>query len=392
MTYYFDNSSTTLIKPPQVAEAVFRSLAEESIGNPSRGSHTQALEALRQVERTRSRVADLFHAKSPTQVSFMPNATYALNTLLQSSISEGDAVVTTMNEHNSVLRPLYQLEAKGVNLSFLPLDGEGAVDVSVLPSLVQPHTKAVVVNHMSNVTGHIADLTAIGDFCLKHGLLFFVDAAQSAGAVWIDIEEMKIDALCFTGHKSLYGPQGTGGICFGSRFLLEHKPQVVFSGGSGSHSFQKKMPADMPGVFEVGTPNVHGLAGLEAGLVYVAEKGVATIQQQLQEQTLFFLTLLASVPRIRVYGTNASQMRAHPERQGGIVSLNLAGWESGELADILSQDYGISVRAGAHCAPLVHRHFDTVETGMVRFSLSTYTTKEDIVYAVEALKEIGQFT
>ena len=388
MTFYFDNSSTTLIKPPEVAEAVFQSIQSQTIGNPSRGSHSSAVHALRQIEKTRIKVAALFHVSNASQVSFTPNATYALNLLLRSILSTGDAVITTMQEHNSVLRPLYQLEKQGVSLAFIPLDEEGVLRLDTLNSLLCPHTKAVIINHMSNVTGKIANLKEIGEFCRKHQLLLLVDAAQSAGTVPIHMDKLQIDALCFTGHKGLYGPQGTGGICLGDSFSRKHM-HAVFSGGSGSHSFQHEMPSEMPGIFEMGTQNVHGLAGLEAGVEYVPNKGTNVIQKQMQKITQLFVTSLQSIPGVEFYGIDEDMLKLHPECHGGIVSLNLSGWESGDLADVLSQDYDISVRSGAHCAPLIHEHFGTVERGMVRFSFSSFTTEEEVLYAANTLREIA---
>ncbi|WP_034551901.1 aminotransferase class V-fold PLP-dependent enzyme [Carnobacterium funditum] len=384
--YYFDNSATTLIKPPQVAEAVYHAIQNQTIGNPARGSHAPALQALRQVEQTRMKIARLFKVQDASQISFTSNATFAFNLLLKSLLKATDAVITTKNEHNSVLRPLYQLEKEGMQLDFLALDEMGRVRLDQLESLLKENTKAIIINHMSNVTGQMINLKKVGVFCQKHRILLIVDAAQSAGVVPIDMVEMHIDALCFTGHKSLYGPQGTGGI------VLNHSNlnlETVFSGGSGSHSYDKEMPQQMPGFFEPGTLNVHGLAGLEAGLDYVAQQSVESIQKKLQELTLFFLEKVSSVPEIQVYGCNLQQIKKNPQEHGAIVSLNLVGWSSGDLADILYEDYDICVRSGAHCAPLVHQHFQTVDRGMVRFSFSSFNTNEEINAAIQALTELA---
>lgn len=383
---YFDNSATTLVKPPQVAKAVYHAIQNQTIGNPARGSHAPALQALRQTEQTRMKIARLFNAPDASQISFTLNATYAFNLLLKSLLNKNDAVITTENEHNSVLRPLYQLEKQGMQLDFLKLNEMGQVQLESLKSLVKENTKAMVINHMSNVTGQIIDLKKVGEFCQKQGILFIVDVAQSAGVVPIDMIEMHIDALCFTGHKSLYGPQGTGGI------VLNHPNlnlKTIFSGGSGSHSYDKEMPQQLPGMFEPGTMNVHGLAGLEAGLDYVEQQTIASIQKKLQELTNLFLEKVISIPGIQVYGCTLHQLKECPQDHGAIVSLNLVGWSSGDLADVLSEDYAICVRSGAHCAPLVHEHFQTVDNGMVRFSFSSFNTKEEINEAVSALTELA---
>lgn len=384
--YYFDNSATTLIKPPQVADAVYHAIQSQTIGNPARGSHAPALQALRQAERTRMKVAQLFNAPDASQVSFTSNATFAFNLLLKSLLNSKDAVITTKNEHNSVLRPLYQLEKEGLQLDFLALDNRGQVRLDQLESLLKENTKAIIINHMSNVTGQIANLKKVGEFCRNHTLLLIVDAAQSAGVVPIDMVDMHINALCFTGHKSLYGPQGTGGIVFNHEHL---NLETVFSGGSGNHSYDKEMPQLMPGIFEPGTLNIHGLAGLEAGLDYVEQQSVPAIQKALQELTLIFLEQVSFISSIQVYGCDVQQVNENPQKQGAIISLNLAGWSSGDLADVLYEDYGICVRSGAHCAPLVHEHFQTVEKGMVRFSFSSFNTKEEINSAVKALSELA---
>lgn len=374
-------------KPPEVAEAVYRAIRGGELGNPARGSHRPALQALRQTEQVRLKVANFFHLLDSTQVSFTQNATFALNILLKSLLSPGDEIITSRQEHNSVLRPLYQLEKEGVQLHFLDVDKDGNVQLEQLDFLVTNHTKAVILNHMSNVTGNVIDLQKVGDFCRQHQLIFIVDVAQSAGTVPIDMNEMGVDALCFTGHKSLYGPQGTGGICINHSNLLL-KP--VFSGGSGSNSYEKEMPSELPVIFEPGTLNVPGIVGLGAGLDFVEEKTVSQIQKELSEMTLYFLSNIETIPGIQIYGKNYQQVQKKPQSHGPIVSLNIEGWNSGDLADALDQDYGIAVRSGAHCAPLIHEHFQTVKRGMVRFSFSTLNNKEELDYAINALKELSE--
>ena len=382
--YYFDNSATTLKKPISVAKAVYDALADEQVGNPARGSHEPALYALRMVEKTREQVARLFGVQDPSQVSFLSNATTALNTVIRSLLTSNDHIITTVTEHNAVLRPLYQLEQEGARLSYVPIDEEGQLDYAAFETLLQPNTRAIIVNHASNVTGNVVNLEWIGQFCRKHHLLFIVDAAQSAGIIEIDMEKQQIDALCFTGHKSLYGPQGTGGICIGSE-VKEWKP--VFTGGSGFRSSDKVFPTDLPGVFEPGTQNVHGLAGLKAGLDYVESTGVSEIYEKTNALAATFIRRVESIPGLLLYGCSAETIME--SKRVPVVSLNLEGWSSGDLSEALQLDFAIAVRPGMHCAPLIHEAFGTEKQGMVRFSFSTFTKQSEIDIAVQALEKLA---
>ncbi|CZR08759.1 aminotransferase class V-fold PLP-dependent enzyme [Trichococcus ilyis] len=380
--YYFDNSATTLKKPLAVAEAVYRAIADGQLGNPARGSHTASLNALRLTESLRRKTAALFSVPDASNVAFTANATASLNLVLKGLLKPTDHIITTVTEHNAVLRPLYQLEEQGAALSFVGVDEFGTLLYPDFERLLRPDTRAVVVNHASNVTGNAADLERIGSYCRDHDLLFIVDASQSAGVLAIDMIGQHIDVLCFTGHKSLYGPQGTGGICLGDRPLVF---VPVFTGGSGFHSFDKKYPAQMPTLFEAGTQNVHGLAGLSAGLDYIGQKGLAAIGRQLQELTLRFREQIKDIPGITIYGHFDESAARAP-----VVSVNLEGWDSGDLSDALFMDYGIAVRPGAHCAPLIHQAFGTEKIGMVRFSFSSFNTLEEIDYAAKALRSLAE--
>lgn len=380
--YYFDNSATTLKKPLAVAEAVYRAIADGQLGNPARGSHTASLNALRLTESLRRKTAALFSVPDASNVAFTANATASLNLVLKGLLKPTDHIITTVTEHNAVLRPLYQLEEQGAALSFVGVDEFGTLLYPDFERLLRPDTRAVVVNHASNVTGNAADLERIGSYCRDHDLLFIVDVSQSAGVLAIDMIGQHIDVLCFTGHKSLYGPQGTGGICLGDRPLVF---VPVFTGGSGFHSFDKKYPAQMPTLFEAGTQNVHGLAGLSAGLDYIGQKGLAAIGRQLQELTLRFREQIKDIPGITIYGHFDESAARAP-----VVSVNLEGWDSGDLSDALFMDYGIAVRPGAHCAPLIHQAFGTEKIGMVRFSFSSFNTLEEIDYAAKALRSLAE--
>jgi len=381
-SYYFDNSATTLKKPAAVAEAVYHAIADGQLGNPARGSHTASLNALRLTETLRQKTAALFGVPDAANVAFTANATASLNLVLKGLLKPTDHIITTVTEHNAVLRPLYQLEEQGAVLSFVGVDEFGTLLYPDFERLLRPATRAVVVNHASNITGNAADLERIGAFCRKHNLIFIVDASQSAGVLAIDMVQQHTDVLCFTGHKSLYGPQGTGGICLGER-PLEFVP--VFTGGSGFRSFDKKYPAQMPTLFEAGTQNVHGLAGLSAGLDYIGQKGLLVISRQLQDLTFRFHKQIKDIPGITIYGNFDADVTRAP-----VVTLNLDGWDSGDLSDALFMDYGIAVRPGAHCAPLIHQAFGTEKNGMVRFSFSSFNTAEEIDYAVKALRQLAE--
>lgn len=379
--YYFDNSATTLQKPASVAEAVYQAIAGETLGNPSRSSHDPSLDALRLSEQARHQTADFF-GTVPARVAFTANATAALNFAIKGILTPQDHIITTVTEHNAVLRPLYQLEQQGAALSFVGIDEEGTLQYEQFQKLLRPNTRAVVVNHASNVTGNVVDLDWIGRFCREHQLYLFVDASQSAGLLEISMRQQDIDVLCFTGHKSLYGPQGTGGICLSERI---QSVQPVFSGGSGIHTFAKQHPADLPGVFEPGTMNVHGLAGLRAGLEYIRSVGITSLYQKAHELERQFYEGVRDIPGIRFYGAYSPS----GEKRMPIVSLTLEGWSSGDLADALWLDYEIAVRPGAHCAPLLHEAFGTAQTGMVRFSFSSFNISEEVTHAIQALEELA---
>ena len=295
-------------------------------------------------------------------------------------IGPGDHVITTVCEHNSVLRPLYRLRQQGAELSFLGVDARGVLQYDQLETLLRPNTKAIVVTHASNVTGNRTDLARVSTFAKRHGLLFIVDAAQTAGAHSIDVQALGMDVLCFTGHKGLLGPQGTGG--FYVRPGLRIAPLVV--GGSGVHSFDENHPAEMPTALEAGTLNVPGIAGLGAGVRWILEQGVELLHARETALACLFYEQVRSLPDVTHYGDFAAQERAP------IVSLNLAGEDSARVADILWEDYGICVRAGAHCAPLMHKVLGTVEQGVVRFSFSHTNTEQEVLQAAAAVRQLAQ--
>ena len=375
---YFDNAATSMRKPPCVAQAVTEAMC--SLGNSGRGVHSGALSAARIIYDTRAALAQLFGAESPERIAFTANSTQALNMAIKGILNPGDHVITTALEHNSVLRPLYELEERGVELTVLPADGLGNIRYEDFEKEIRPGTKAIVTTHGSNLTGNLLDIGRIGAIAEKHGLLYIVDASQTAGVFPIDVRKMHIDVLCFTGHKGLLGPQGTGGIYV--REGVEIRP--LLSGGSGVQTYLRKHPPQMPTLLEAGTLNGHGIAGLGAAVRYLREAGLDTVRAKEQELMMTFYGAVREIPGITVYGDFSDPNRC------AIVTLNIRDYDSGEVSDALSEQYGIATRPGAHCAPLMHEALGTVQQGAVRFSFSHYNTKEEIKIAVSALRELAQ--
>ena len=380
---YLDNGATTLRKPECVKEALLEAMA--SMGNSGRGVHDASLYAGRTIYRARESLAELLGAAAPEQVVFTANATESLNLALGGLFGPGDHVITTVCEHNSVLRPLYRLQ--GVELSVLPVKAEageerqaGILAYDELESLLRPNTKALIITHASNLTGNITDLEQAAAFAKKHSLLLIVDAAQTAGAVPMDMERMGIDVLCFTGHKGLYGPQGTGGVCV--RPGLSIRPLKV--GGSGIHSFDREHPSEMPAALEAGTLNGHGIAGLGAAARWLLETGVEQIRAREQALLRRFVDGVKEVEGVTLYGN------PDLDRRTGIQSLNIRDYDSARVADWLYEDYGIAVRGGAHCAPLMHEALGTREQGAVRFSFSYFNTESEADEAAAAVRELAE--
>ena len=375
---YFDNAATTLRKPDCVVQAVAEAMC--SLGNSGRGVHGGALSASRVIYDTRVALAELFGAESPERIAFTANSTQALNIAIKGVLNPGDHVITTALEHNSVLRPLYEMEDRGVKLTVLPADPMGNICYEDLEKEIKANTKAIVTTHGSNLTGNLLDIGRIGGMAKKYGLVYIVDASQTAGVFDLDVQKMGVDILCFTGHKGLLGPQGTGGIYV--REGLEIKP--LLSGGSGVQTYLRQHPAQMPTALEAGTLNGHGIAGLGAAVHYIQETGLDVIREKEQALMWEFYTRVREIPGIAVYGDFAAQNRCP------IVTLNVRDYDSGEVSDALSSEYGIATRPGAHCAPLMHKALGTVEQGAVRFSFSHYNTEEEINFAVSALRELAQ--
>ena len=375
---YFDNAATTLRKPDCVVRAVTEAMC--SLGNSGRGVHSGALGASRIIYDARSALAELFCAESPERIAFAANSTQALNTAIKGVLNPGDHVITTALEHNSVLRPLYELEDRGAELTILPADALGNICYEDFERAIRPNTKAIVTTHGSNLTGNLLDIGRIGAIAKKHGLIYIVDASQTAGVFDIDVRNMGIDILCFTGHKGLLGPQGTGGLYVREGVAV----RPLLSGGSGVQTYLRSHPPQMPTALEAGTLNGHGIAGLGAAVRYLLETGLDAIRAREQALMEEFYTQVQQIPGITVYGDFRSLNRC------AIVSLNVRDYDSGEVSDALSETYGIATRPGAHCAPLMHQALGTVEQGAVRFSFSHYNTMEEINIAVSALRELAQ--
>lgn len=375
---YLDNAATTLHKPQQVIDAVVHAM--QSMGNCARGTHEEALDAARTVYDARVRLASLFGCPRVDHVAFTANSTEALNMAINGLIDPGDHVISTDLEHNSVLRPLYRLEAEhGAELSFVPADKLGNVDYADFERLMKPNTRAVVCTNASNLTGTVLDIERIAKTAHSHGALVIVDASQTAGCWPIDMKKMGIDVLCFTGHKGLMGPQGTGGICV--KEGIEIRPFKV--GGSGVQSYSRTHPVEYPTRLEAGTLNGHGIAGLGAAAKFISETGVENIHAKERSLMLRFYEGVKNIEGVTVYGDFTKDKTA-------IVALNIRDYESGEVSYELSQGYGIATRPGAHCAPRMHKALGTAEVGAVRFSFSFYNTEEEIDEAVRAVAELAK--
>lgn len=375
---YLDSSATSFLKPPQVAEAVFRSF--NTIGNAGRGAHAPTLNASRLIYDTREKLAALFGTPDPSRIAFTCNATEALNIAIHGAIHPGEHVITTACEHNSVLRPLYLKEKEGTELTIIPADQKGRIRYDLLESSVKPNTSAIVLTHASNLSGNVTDLAFVSNFAKKHGLLLIVDASQTAGSLPINVVKIGIDILCFTGHKGLFGPQGTGGLYVREGLTL----LPLKSGGSGIHSFDRQHPTDMPTALEAGTLNGHGIAGLNAGLDYILSTGVKNIHAKEISLARRFVNGISDISDLKLYGDIDAPLRTP------IISLNIGNMSSASVSDILWEDYEICVRAGAHCAPLMHKTFGTEKQGAVRFSFSCFNTEAEIDTAIRAMHEIAE--
>ena len=376
---YLDNAATTMHKPQTVIDAVTQAMC--SLGNAGRGATSGALDAARTIHACRAKLARLLGCPRADHVCFTPNSTAALNTAICGVVRPGDRVVTTVLEHNSVLRPLNRLAAEqGVTVEHAGCDANGVLDYDELEQLVTPDTRAVVVTHASNVTGNSVDIARVAAMAHAAGALVIVDASQSAGAMHIDMQAMGLDIVCFTGHKGLMGPQGTGGLAVAEG--IDVAPWAM--GGTGVHSFDALQPLEWPTRLEAGTLNGHGIAGLLAAVEFIRETGMDAIRTHELALARRFYEGVRDVDGVHVYGDFSSSMRAP------VVALNIRNEESSIIADALAEDYAIAVRAGAHCAPRMHKALGTVKQGAVRFSFGYYNTEEETDAAIAAVRELAE--
>lgn len=372
---YFDNAATTLHKPQEVIDAVIKAMT--SMGNAGRGNTSASMEATHTIFEARENIAKFFNIEDSSNIAFTSNSTEALNTAIKGTLKSGDHVITTMLEHNSVLRPLYEMEKRGVEISFIETDNLGNPLYADINKLIKSNTKAIICTHASNLTGNLVDIKFIGNLCKEKNLLFIVDVSQTAGVFPIDVKKMNIDILCFTGHKSLLGPQGTGGIYV--KDGIEITP--LKSGGTGILTYEKQQPSKMPTYLEAGTLNGHGIAGLNAGIEFINKTGIDIIRKKEEELMWRFYNGIKNLPNIKIYGDFNTNDRCP------IVTINIGEFDSGDVAEeLLAQ--GVSTRAGGHCAPLMHEALGTVNQGAVRFSFSYFNTFEEVDEVIEILKNI----
>lgn len=375
---YLDNAATTMHKPQEVIDAVVSAMS--SMGNAGRGTNEASLSASRVIFDTRDRLCKLFNGENPKQIVFTANSTESLNMTIRGLLNPGDHVITTMLEHNSVLRPLYAMEEQGVKLTIVKSNEKGTLNIDDIEAAITPETKMIVCTNGSNLTGNYVDPKPIGELAHRHGILFVVDASQTAGVFPIDVQDMNIDVLCFTGHKGLLGPQGTGGLYVKEGVVI--RPLKV--GGSGVQTYSKTHPVQMPTALEAGTLNGHGIAGLHAALEYLEKTGIDTIRAREQDLMWRFYEGVKEIPNVTVYGDFSNKNRC------AVVTLNIGDYDSSEVSDELLMEYSISTRPGGHCAPLMHEALGTIEQGAVRFSFSHYNTEEEVDTAIQAVRELAE--
>lgn len=378
--YYFDNSATSHPKPQTVREKVSEALLDFN-GNPGRSGYKKAVKIDREIYNTRAKIAEFFNIKNPLQIAFTANASESLNFAVKGAGLHDCHVITSVLEHNSVLRPLHFLEdEKNVSLSFAEPKENSEEFIKNISSLIREDTKAVVINHISNVTGYIANIEKIGKLCREKNLLFIVDASQSAGFADIDVEKQNINILCFTGHKSIFGIQGTGGIYVEEGIKLN----PLLEGGTGSFSKLPRQPESMPELLECGTLNTPGILSMGAGIDFINSIGLNKIREHETKLTKLFIEKISDLKNVIIYGEKNIE-------RGPVVSININGVPSSDLSAVLDEEYNICTRSGFHCAPLAHKYLGTYDYGCVRFSFGYFNTEEEILYAADAVKEISEY-
>ncbi len=377
---YLDNAATTWPKPPQVLKAMAE-IMKRAGGNPGRSGHRLSIEAAREIYDTREDIARFFNVADPLRIIFTSGATHATNLALRGLLKPGDEVIATSMEHNAVMRPLRYLEREGISLKIVRCVSDGSLDPGDMAKAMSPKTKLIVCVHASNVAGTILPVAEIASIAHKSGALLLVDAAQSAGALPIDVTQMGIDLLAFTGHKELLGPPGTGGLVISDNVdasLLE----PLMRGGTGSKSESEEQPEKLPDKFECGTPNLPGIAGLHAGIQWINEKGIETVRAHHEKVTAALIEGLSRIKGIKLYGT------LDAGKSAAIVSFTVPGKRVSEIGTSLDEEYGILCRVGLHCAPAAHRTIGSFPEGTVRLSPGIYTTVDEIYAAVKAIEGI----
>ena len=372
---YLDNAATTIYKDESVARAVYQAIISKSFGNPSRGAYKVSLDALDLLIQTRKKVGSFFGTDNPLNVVLCQNITFALNFVIKSLFNKNDHIITSLSEHNSVLRPLYDLEKEGTEISFIGIKDDFSLELEKIEKLVKKNTKALVITGASNVSGVLTDLDRAYEICKKNNLKLIIDGAQVAGYVPFDIKKYENSIFLFTGHKGLHAPQGTGGFIVNGDFDVRQ----VFSGGSGFDSFSKTQPHILPDLFEPGTANVHSFAGLKAAIEFLENNP----HDDINKLTKILYEGLKDIEGIKFYSN--INLKHVP-----ILSFNIGNIPANYIAMRLWDDYEICVRAGSHCAPLFHEKMGTKKQGIVRMSLSFYNTKEEIEKTIEAVKNIAK--
>ena len=376
---YLDNASTTFPKAPNVANAMSDYLTNYGI-NINRGSYALAYDVEDIIYTTRQRLHTLFNGHDPSHVIFTQNVTMSLNMVIKGLLKAGDHILVSSMEHNAVMRPLTQQLDKGITFDIIPCDVTGSIQLESIETLIRPNTVAMIINHASNVCGTVQPIESIGAICKAHNLHFILDAAQTAGVIPIDVKACHINALCFTGHKGLLGPQGIGGIILTKEIAQILTPLIA--GGTGSFSHLETMPTHMPDAFEAGTLNLPGIIGLNEGLSYIESVGMKNIHNHELTLTKTFLEGLRSITGINIIGKQDIQDRT------AVVSITIDGMDPASIAYELESTYHIMTRVGLHCAPRAHQTLGTYPEGTVRFSFGYANTLEEVDMALSALHTI----
>ena len=379
---YLDNAATSYPKPKEVGQAMMYFL--EKVGaTPGRSGHRLSIEAGRILYQVRESLAELFNVDNPLRIIFTLNVTEALNLALKGLLRPGDQVITSSMEHNSVMRPLRELEKRGVEVKVIPCSSQGVLDPVDLERAIRKNTRLIVLNHGSNVIGTLLPIIEVGKIAQKHNVLFLVDTAQTAGCYSLDIKKDNIDLLAFTGHKSLFGPPGTGGLVVGERVDIK-KLNPLKTGGTGSHSESEEQPYFLPDIYESGTPNTVGLAGLNEGVRFILKEGIDKIRQHELNLSQKLIAGLKEIPGVIVYGEEQVTDRV------AVISFNIKGQLSSEVGLRLDEEYDIMCRVGLHCSPAAHKTIGTFPRGTVRFSMSWFNTFEEVDQVIKAIREIAK--